>query len=1089
MNLPEISIRKPVTVFMLTLILILFGVVSMTKLPVELYPNTSFGEISIIIQVRGGIPPTEVEAQVTKLVEEAVATVSNLKQLLSISKEGESTVVLSFKPGTDMEFAALEVREKFAKIKNQLPKEIEKPVIAQFQQGDVPIVVLAVTSEHRNTEDIRKLVDQNMKENFRRVTGVANVEVAGGRERKILVETDQTRLAAYGIPIDEVTSTLGSNNLNLLSGEVERTNDRYLIRVQGEFDSLEQIANMALRRTPEGSIIRVKDVAAVKDSFLEPNEYSRLDTRPVVTMYIQKESTKNTISVAEEILKTVDEVQEKLPKDIRLVITSNQSTSIEKNIDNLKESLMQGIVLIILVFFLFLFKLNKLGLLAVLGLIAATLFTKGPPLYMIFLGLVVFIVVKKKYRSILIVTMPIPVSVIGTFIFMRFLNLTINVMTLFGLALGVGMLVDNSIVVFENILKKREQRLEMIPSAVDGSNEMFLSIVASTIATVIVFLPLAFVGQELQRLYSGMALTIVVSLLVSLICAVSLVPMMCSRPAFAASMEVPEPHGAHEEESWIKKFTKFERQFLFRSIRQRRRVLLVCAGVLAVSMFFLSRLGTEYLGSTEQKKFTAFVELPTGAKLEASDKVVKKVEALIRPIPEVKTVTSRIEPWSSKIYVELVDAEKRRRTTDEVIESIRKETNKMSPAFIYFQKEEQVGTKEVILEVFGYNYEKLREIAIAIANRMESVRGLSDTKIRMREGRPEMQVMINKKEAGLHNLSVSDTGNQIHGQMRGFRATVFHSEGREVETISRLDEKYRKTFKDLHNLIITTKKGDSVLLDQVAQFKFGLGPSEIWRKDKNRMIQVSSNIGKVPLSKVVKELEKKMKDVPFPEDYFYRVGGDYPTLVETNKQMSIMILAVLILVYLVLASLFESFYQPLLIMVAVPLALVGAVVALYLGPKSVGVGAMLGMMMLGGIVVNHSIMLMDRINHYVKEKKMAHIRAAVFANRDRLRPILMTMTTTVLGLVPMAIDRTEGANLWSPLAMTVIGGVVSSTILTLMVTPAFYILFNDVIHWVKSGDYKGESKKFILEELPKLFRSAKKAVFRPKDESDELKAS
>ena len=335
MNLPEISIKKPVTVFMMTLILVLFGIVSMTKLPVELYPNTSFGEISIIIQVRGGIPPTEVETLVTKPIEEAVATVSNLKQLLSISKEGESTVVLSFKPGTDMEFAALEVREKFAKIKNQLPKEIEKPVIAQFQQGDVPIVVLAITSERRSTEDIRKIVDQTMKESFRRVTGVANVEVAGGRERKILVEADQIRLAAFGIPIDEVTSALGANNLNLLSGEVERTNDRYLIRVQGEFESLDQIGNMALRRTPEGSIIRVKDVAAVKDSYLEPNEYSRLDTRPVVTMYIRKESTKNTISVAKEILAAADEIQAKLPKDIRMVITSNQAVSIAKNINNL----------------------------------------------------------------------------------------------------------------------------------------------------------------------------------------------------------------------------------------------------------------------------------------------------------------------------------------------------------------------------------------------------------------------------------------------------------------------------------------------------------------------------------------------------------------------------------------------------------------------------------------------------------------------------------------------------------------------------------------------------------------------------------
>jgi HAE1 family hydrophobic/amphiphilic exporter-1 len=1082
MNLPEISIKKPVAVFMVTLIVILFGTVSLTKLPVELYPNTSFGEISIIVQVRGGIPPTEVENLVTKPIEEVVATVSHLKQLLSISKEGESTIVLSFESGTNMEFAALEVREKFAKVKNQLPEEIEKPVIAQFQQGDVPIMILAVTSDQRTTEDIRKIVDQNMKDEFRRVTGVANVEVAGGRERKILVETDQVRLAAFGIPIDEVTSVLSSNNLNLLSGEVERTNDRYLIRVQGEFETLDQIKNMALRRTPEGSIIRVKDVAVVKDSYLEYKEYSRLDVRPVVTIYIQKESTKNTINVAENVLATVDEIQKKLPKDIRIVVTSNQASSIIKNIDNLKESLMQGIVLIILIFFLFLFHLNRWGLAAVLGLIVLTLFIHGTPLYLLLLLLVSFLVLFKKYRSIIIVTMPIPVSVIGTFIFMRNMGLTINVMTLFGLALGVGMLVDNAIVVFENILKKREQRMDVIPSAINGSSEMFLAIVASTLATVIVFLPLAFMGEELQKLYSGMATTIVMSLLMSLLCAVSLVPMMCSRPAFSDSMSLPESEGGNKE-SWIKKFSKFERRFLFQSIRYRRQVLMVSAGILLVAMFFLTKLGTEYLGSTEQNKFTIFVELPTGARLEASDKVVKKVETMIREIPEVKIVTSRIEPWSSKVYVELVGPTARRRTADEVIDTIREETNKMAPAFIYFQKEEQVGTKEVVLEVFGYDYDKLRELAIAIATRMEGVKGLSDTKIRIREGRPEMQVLVNKKEARLHNLSVSEAGNQIHGQMRGFRATVFHTEGREVETISRLDEKYRKTFKDLHKLIMTAKEGDSVLLDQIAAFKFGLGPSEIWRKDKNRMIQVSANIGKFPLSKVVKELQKKMKDLPFPEDYFYKVAGDYPVLVKTNKQMRLMILAVLLLVYLVLASLFESFYQPLLIMVAVPLALVGAVVALYIGPKSIGVGAMLGMMMLGGIVVNHSIMLMDRINHYTKDQKMPPMRAAVLANRDRLRPILMTMMTTVLGLVPMAIDQTEGANLWSPLAMTVIGGVISSTILTLMVTPAFYILFNDAIHLIKTGEYKNIAKKYMTKDLPKIVQTTKKMIFKSTDDT------
>ncbi|MBI3252412.1 MAG: efflux RND transporter permease subunit [Candidatus Omnitrophica bacterium] len=964
---------------------------------------------------------------------------------MSISKEGESTVVLSFNSGTDMDFAALEVREKFSKIKNQLPKEIEKPVIAQFQQGDVPVVIVAATSDKRTTEDIRKVVDASIKEDLKRVNGVANVEVAGGRERKILVDVDQVKLASYDIPIDEVTSVLGANNLNLLSGQVERTEDRYLVRVIGEFENVEQIKNMALRRTREGSVIRVKNVATVKDSYLEPSEFSRLNVRPVVTLYVQKESTKNTITVARDLMEQIEHLKGILPKDMRLVVTSNQAEFIKKAIDNMQSSILQGVILIILVFFLFLFRMNKTGLLAVFAAVVVTLLFKGWILVVIFAALTTLLLIVKKFRQIIIVTLPIPVSVIGTFIFMRNAGLTVNVMTLFGLALGVGMLVDNSIVVFENILKKREAHQSLTNAAVHGSQEMFLVIVASTATNVIVFLPMVFLGQELQKLYSGMALTIVVSLLVSMVCALSLVPMMCSRPRL--SVTSAQSAGEEKEESWIKHFSKIERRLLFQSIRFRKNVLIICAGILIVSIFLISRLGLEYLGSTEQNKFTAFVEMPTGARLDISDKAVKKVEELARAIPEVKNVTSRIEPWSSKVYVELVPSSQRKRSVNDVIESLRQETGKIHPAFIYFQQEEQVGTKEVIIEVFGYNYDKLREVAIAIANRMEGVKGLSDTKIRMREGRPEMQILVDKKKTAKFGMTVSEVANQIHGQMRGFRATVFHTEGKEVETISRLDEKYRKTFKDLHRIILTTKDGDPVLLDQVANFKFGLGPSEIWRKDKNRMIQVSANIGKIPLSKVVNLLKDSLKSVPLPEDYFFRFGGDYPLLVKSGQQMRLMIIFVLVLVYLVLASLFESFAQPLLIMVAVPLALVGAVAALYIGPHSVGIGALLGMMMLAGIVVNHSIMLVDRINYYTQKKAWSPIRAAIFANRDRLRPILMTMSTTVLGLVPMAIDRTEGANLWSPLALTVIGGVVSSTILTLMVTPAFYIISQDILQF------------------------------------------
>ncbi len=1038
---------------MLVMIVIILGLVSLVKLPVELYPNTSFGEISIIIYVRGQIPPSEVESQVTKHVEDAVSTVSNLRQVISISKEGESTVVLSFDPGTDMDFAALEVREKFSRVSHKLPKEIEKPIIAQFKQHDVPILIFAVTSPVRPPEIIRRLVDESLKENLKRVNGVANVEVAGGRERKILVEIDQQKMVAYGVAMDEITGTLSANNLNLLSGEVERTEDKLLIRMIGEFDSMAQIRNMGIKLTEYGSILRVGDVATVKDDYLEPGGYARYNRDDIVSIYIQKETTANTIKVVKGVLDEVERVKKKFPRDVQLVPTSNGATLIKNAIDSLDTSLLQGAVLVFLIFFLFLFRLSKFQLLFVCGCLVMALILKGIPLLILFLGLLTLLFIRPRWRSIIVINIPIPVSVIATFLFMRFSGLTLNVMTLFGLAISTGHLVDSSIVIFDNILKKREEGMPVREAAIEGSRELVLAICASTMASVIVFLPLIFMSKDIQLLYSSMAMTVIVSLLISLVCALTLVPLMCSIPFFAAHMIVRKKRPGEKE--WLDHVYVHERNLMTKALRNAPKTIVIGLVVFAVSLLVVSRMPVEYMGSTEQNKFTIFIEMPTGTRLDITNDTVKRLEKVLKGYPEVKNTTSRVEPWSSKIYVELVPATMRKRSTSQVIETLRPQAARLKPAFIYFEEEEQVGTKEITLEVFGYDYAVLRQLAIGIANRLESISGLTDMKIRMREGRPEMGIIVDKSRAATLNVTTQAVADQVHASMRGLRATLFREEAREVETITRLQEKYRKTFRDLYKMIISDPYGNPVLLEQVANFKFDLGPSEIWRKNKDRMIQVSANLGKIPLSTAVAKVHEKLADLDFPEDYYYRVGGDYSNLIKMKNEMNLVISMVLILIYLVLASLFESFTEPLLIMTAIPLALAGAVVGLFLGPRTIGIGAMLGMMMLAGLSTNHSIVLIDRINFFMREKKMKPLKAVIRANKDRLRPILLTDLTTILGLVPMAIDHSPSANLWSPVAWTVIGGLVSSLILTLIGMPSFFFVFL----WLR--------EKAVL--LPKIF--------------------
>lgn len=1034
MNLPQLSVKRPVTVIMVTLIFVILGLVSLLKLPVELNPNTSLGEISIVIYVRGQIPPSEVEAQVTRLVEDAVSTVANLKNLLSISKEGESTVVLSFEPGTDMEFAALEVREKFSRIKHKLPKEIEKPIIAQYKQNDLPVLVFAITSPLRKPEEIRSLVDEKLKERFKRINGVANVEVAGGRERKILVEIDQQKTVAYGVSSDEITGGLSANNLNLLSGDVDRKEDTLLVRMIGEFTDMNQIKNLGLKKTEYGSMLRIADVATVKDDYLDPTGYARYNERDIVSIYVQKETTKNTISVVDEVLKEVDAIKKEIPKDIQIVSTSNQAILIRKAIDSLQESLVKGSVLIVLVFFLFLFHLKPWQYGLVLAGLLVTLAVPAVVLVPVLGVLIGFLIAKPRFRLIIVVTLPIPVSVISTFLFMKFNGLTLNVMTLFGLALGVGMLVDNSVVVFDSILKKREAGHGLAESAEYGSNEVLLAIIAGVLTHIIVFLPLIFMSKEIQLLYSNMAITVIVSLLISLITALTIVPLAAAKPALARHMVDQRP-------PWLHRVYLVEKRFMKLALRHAKMVLAASTLVVLVAGYFISKFPLEYMGSTQDNRFTTFVEMPTGTKLEVTNETVKRVEKLLKTAPEVKNVTSRVEPWSAKVYTEVVSATERKRSINQIIEAVRPQTKRLAPAFIYFEEEQQVGTKELTVEVFGYDYKILRQLAIGMANRLQNIPGLTDLKIRMREGRPEMAIQVDKQRAANFNLTTEAVADQVHAKMRGLRATLFREKGLEVETITRLEEKYRKTFRDLYKMVLTNDRGEPVLLEQVAAFKFDLGPSEIWRKNKDRMIQVSANLNDVPLSIAVQKVHASLADLEFPENYYYRIGGDYSNLVKMGKEMKVVVVMVLVLIYLILAALFESYSQPVLIMIAIPLALVGTVAGLLAGPKTIGVGAMLGMMMLAGIVVNNSIILIDRANFYHFEKRYRPLRAIILANKDRFRPILLTSTTTLLGLIPMAFDRSESSNLWSPLAYTVIGGLFSSLVLTLLLMPTFYMTF------------------------------------------------
>ncbi|MBU1006132.1 MAG: efflux RND transporter permease subunit, partial [Candidatus Omnitrophica bacterium] len=1002
MNLSGFSVKRPITIFMLFVGIVLVGFVSLQRLPVELKPNVVYGDISIIVAVRGGMPPQEVELLVTRPIEEAVGTVNYLENIYSTSKAGESRIWLEFEPGTNMDFAALEVREKFSKIRDKLPSEIEKPILAQYKESDTPILLLAVMGEGYTPEMLRKTVDEEMKEYILRVNGVANVDIYGGRERKILVEVDQAKLYQYGIPMGQVVNALGANNLNLLAGDIERRKNKYLIRIMGEFKSLADIRGIGVSATPEGVIIKLKDIASVKDSFLEPVSYARTDIEPVVSIYIQKESTANTMEVVSDVQEELALLKRKLDKNIFIKTTLNQADTIKEAINAVKVSLIYGAILAVIILFLFLRDAGPTAIIAV----------------------------------------TIPISVMATFVMMYFSKISINVMTLSGLALGIGMLVDNSIVVLDNIDKKKKNirfsepgwKKAYTAAAVDGTSEVGLAIVASTITTIIVFLPFIFVNKATRMLWSGLALTVTYSLLSSLFVALTLVPMLTDK-----MKKIPRPSAPRKPMFKNKIFSNiavYYRKALNVGLRMRYAFVLAAFGLLAVTLLIGSRIDREFMAGTEEGRFTMFVELEPGAKLDVTDKMVKEIEIVLADIAEIKTFTSRVEPWSSKVYVKLVPLSQRKRSTKVIIDEIRDRAKsveqKYKGGFIYFSEIEEKGLKEIVLDLYGYDYPVLKELAVSIATRLGVIEGFEDIRMSRISGRPEWGITVDKERAAMYGLSVKDIAETLHSEIRGLRATLYHTEAREVETVSRLRKEDRERLDDLRKMVLFSEDDNPVLLEQMASFMPQIGASEIVRKNKMRVVHVTALVTKHSLIDAVKKIRANLSDMDFPKDYYYRIGGNYERNLENEKELwafpSGVLWITIFLVYLVLASLFESYTQPFIIMISVPLAAIGIILALKITHKPISRGVIIGSIMLAGIVVNNAIVLVDRINFLKKRKTFSPtenaatnrvnlMKSLVAAGEDRLRPIAMTTSTTIFGLMPMAFDKSESSNLWAPLAV------------------------------------------------------------------------
>lgn len=1011
MGLPTFSIRRPVLTTMIYVIFLLLGIISLTRLPVELYQGQNQGIISIIVRARGGLPPLEVERTITKPVEEAVATVTHLKSLYSSSREAESRVTMEFEPGTNMNFAALEIREKFSRVKPLLPKEIEKPVIANYDDAQSAVLIFALTSKSLSPEDIRQKVETELKPVLGRVDGVASIEVYGGRERKILVELDRDKMVAYNISVEKVMDILGQSNVNLLSGMVDKGKYQFAVRSMGAFESVEEIGDLGIQATRQGSIIPLKEIATVKDAYMEAEDAARLNLEQNVTVYVKKTSVANTIPVVKSVLHVISQY-EREHSDMQIIVVSDKAKTIVRAISDVRDSMFLGITLTII---------------------------------MIYIAM-------RQWILALIVSVAIPCSVIITFMFMDAFGFSLNVMTLSGLALAIGIMVDSAIVVLENTFVKKERGYPDGRAIREAAEEVWLPLLSSLITTVIVFVPITFIDKKIQMTYSGFALTVTVSLVVSFFVAMMLIPVLLNNLGRGKIKVTPKD----AKESSHSKLQRIYRNIMRWNLKFRYPVAAITIVIFCFATYKIFTRDIDWPTTMEENEFAVVIFPLAGAKLESNDDAVKKVEEMLSKIPDVDMFSSTVRKDDVRIFVRLKEKKKRQYSKDEIMQLLDEKGNEAIKeihddySLILDEGASSSDQKKLVVNIFGYENDELEKLAREFANRMAKVPGLTNIVMTDLRKRPEYSLVVDKGRAAVYGLDVKKIADSVHALVRGMRPTKFHeiSKGEEIETITRLQAIYRQKIEDLKQVYIASDRtGRQIPLGEIANFYPSTGPQTIDRKDKYRYVFVKGD-AKAALETVAKQVKEALKDVKMPEDYYWRFGGTYEDLVGGKSQMNMATILTVGLVYMVLACAFQSYLLPAIVMLSVPMASIGIWLSLAISHKPLSQPVFIGMILLAGYVVNSAIIMVDHMK-LLREKGMTTQDALVSAGADRLRPILMTTCSTGLGFLPMAISFGQSSDLWSPLAVTVIGGLLSSTFLTLLILPNFIVISEDVTSFLK----------------------------------------
>ena len=1045
-RLIEIATERRVTIVMFTVAVVLFGMVSLSRLKVNLLPDISYPTVTVRTELTGAAP-ADIENLITKPIEEAVGVIRNVRQVRSVSRSGQSDVTLEFSWGTDMDIAGVDVREKVDVL--NLPLEASRPLLLRFDPSSEPIMRVGLLREEQGEAGLkamRRLAEDRIKNDLEAEEGTAAVKVSGGLEDEIQIRVDQQKLSQLGISIETIASRIRAENVNLSGGRLEEGSQRFLVRTINEFQTVEEFAGAIVARVADRPVY-LRDVATVTRGHKDREAITRVNGRESVELAVYKEGDANTVQVAKRIQSRLENLRETLPEGVELVQIYDQSKFISAAIQQVTSAAFVGGILAIIVLYGFL----------------------------------------RDSRATTIIAVSIPVSVIGTFLLMYTNDISLNIMSLGGVALAVGMLVDNAIVVLENIVRKREQGESILDAARNGTTEVSTAVIAATLTTIAVFFPMVFISGIAGQLFRDQALTVTFALVFSLIVALTLIPMLAALGTGARYEESGDdsPPGRFTRAvafvvrmfgavftgvAWLFRIILWVPsrllQVFFRvasnaydpllhwSLQHRAAVIGGAAAIFVATLALVPKLGTELIPQLSQGEFELDVRLPPGSPLAETDRVIQTAQAIAGDIDDVELSYS-VAGTGNRLDANPVDAGENTGTLSLTLKpgsgraeeagamsALREELATLPGVQYEFSRPTLMSVASPLqVEIAGFDLKALETANRAVMNGLAGSDRFTDLKTTIELGNPEIQIIFDQERAAALGLAVRDIADRVVANVRGELATRYTWRDKKIDVLVRSVDTRKASIEDIRKLIVNPASERPVTLDAVADISVARGPSEIRRVAQERVAIISANIAYGDLGAAAAEANSIIGRTALPDGVTAMVSGQNEEMQASFRSMQFALLLAIFLVYLVMASQFESLVHPFVILFTIPLALVGAVLALFITGTTVNVVAFIGVIMLAGIVVNNAIVLVDLINQ-LQARGVEKTRAIIEAGNARLRPILMTTLTTALGLLPMAIGFGEGSEVRTPMAITVIGGLLVSTALTLVVIPVVYSLLD-----------------------------------------------